>query len=263
MSQRDSESADPEASANSEEQQQSPAEEEQQQTPPDPAEQLAQFSSRMAQLESDLAAAKALAEDARNAARRAQGQSQSTVAQLERQYRQLQQAYDELATRDMTDEQRELYQMRREIRESKDRPAPNVEAAVAAFQEWAQPVLAQKGVKVDDPRLVEAFERHRQGSDDIADWKAALGLAVAEVKEDDAKKAREEAAERERLAREEERAKSRSESRTQQGRIDRGTAVSGTKKNPLTMSEAEFEEWERQKDASVGRVPSGTRAARE
>lgn len=228
---------------------------------PDPVQLATKLSESIAALTAQVAEARRLAEEAKGDARRAQGTADSRSRRLEADLARANAALEELVTRDMDPADRERYQMRRELEQLKQNGQPSSGSAqpdpaeVQEFRTWLSPILTEKGIQPNDPALLAAFEKHTGDSTDPATWRAAAGLAVAEVIELRAAKARTEAEEKARLAREEERAKSRAGTRAAEGRVDRGrpTAPSG-QKDPRTMSDKEFEEFERMKDASVGRV---------
>lgn len=227
---------------------------------------IATLTSGHAQLTTQVADALARAEAAEIAARRAQGQSQGTIKRIERELAESRRVLDDLVTRDMTDEQRALFQTRREVDDLKARntaDAPNADEAAAEFRSESVRILADRGVKSDDPRLRAAFDKYVGSSGDPAVWHRALAYAIADVKADDAKTATSSVAERERLAREEERARATQASRRSAGPTDRGAAASGAApggKNVWQMSDEEFAKFEKEKDASVGRETPAPRA---
>lgn len=227
-------------------------------------EQVAKLLEGQTRISSDVQVAIATAQAAEQAARRAQGQSHGTVKRLERELAEARSTLDDLVTRDMSDEQRTLFKQSREIAALKDRqaaPTDNPEA-VQDFQSYSARVLTERGVKATDPRLRAAFDTYVGDSSDPVVWRQGLAFAIADVKADEAKLAESSVKERERLAREEERARATATTRRAAGPVDRG-APSGTTrpaKNVWDMSDAEFAEFEKTKDRSVGRETPAPRA---
>jgi hypothetical protein len=221
------------------------------------------LSGSVTKLEGQLAQALDLASRADASARRAQGQSKNTVQRLERELQRTNKQLDELLMSSMDETQRAAFQTRRELDEIKERSTAAPEAdAVGEFQEYSGRILTQFGVKNEDPRLRAAFDRYVGDSNDPATWRISLSQAIADVKADDAKQAGASVAERERLAREEERARAEAERRKAGGPVDRGAPQGGSTKpkNVWEMSDEEFKDFEKRKDASVGREPSVPRA---
>lgn len=227
-------------------------------------EQVAKLLEGQTRISSDVQVAIATAQAAEQAARRAQGQSHGTVKRLERELADARKTLDEIVTANMTDEQRTLFKQQREIeslREQRTTPTDNPEA-VQDFQSYSARVLNDRGVKATDPRLRAAFDTYVGDSSDPAVWRQGLAFAIADVKSDDAKLAESSVKDRERLAREEERARATATTRRAAGPVDRG-APSGTTrpvKNVWDMSDAEFAEFEKTKDRSVGRDTPAPRA---
>ena len=127
-------------------------------------------------------------------------------------------------------------------------PDPNSEAS--AFQGWATPYLEGEAINSEDPVLKASFQKHAEGWQNAADLRVALTRAVADVHKDAAKKAKSESADREKKAREDERAKLRNEKRQEDGKIDKGTVAgkaTGTPKNLMALSPEEWETLKLQK----------------
>lgn len=231
--------------------------------PPTLEEQVAKILESQTKISSDVQVAIATAQAAEQAARRAQGQSHGTVKRLERELAAARQQLDEIVTRDMSDEQRAIFKMQRENEALRERTStPDNSEAVTDFQSYSARVLTERGVKANDPRLMAAFDRYVGDSNDPAVWRQGLAFAIADVKSDEAKLAESSVKERERLAREEERARATATTRRAAGPVDRG-APSGaptTGKDVWSMTDAEFAEHEKAKDRSVGRETPAPRA---
>ena len=103
--------------------------------------------------------------------------------------------------------------------------------------------MEEEGIDSKDPILMEAFKKYGDGYQTQADLRAALGRAVGKVHAARAKAEAASVADREKKAREDERAKLRNEKRQEEGKVDKGTPASASPnsgKNILSMTP---EEW--------------------
>jgi len=158
----------------------------------------------------------------------------------------LEQELFDISTRGLEPAQVEMATLKRQLqRDAESRTvSQDPSAEVSAFQSWSSPYLEEEGIKAEDPVLVAAFQKHASGWQNAADLRIAMTRAVADVHKEQVKKARSEAGDREKKAREEERAKLRNENRQAEGKIDKGAAAgksAGTPKNWLAASQ---EEWD-------------------
>ena len=148
---------------------------------------------------------------------------------------------DELTLRGLEPEKVELVKLQRQVqRDADSRTAPDANAEAAAFNVWSAPFLEEEGIASNDPILAEAFKKYGEGWQTQADLKVALTRSVAKVRTEQAKKASADSADQVKKAREEERAKVRNDNRQTEGKVDRGTPTSTSRKDFLTMSN---EEW--------------------
>ena len=123
------------------------------------------------------------------------------------------------------------------------------EKAAAEFQQRSSSFLNGEGIKPDDARLTAAFSKYAANARSYDDWDKALLMAVAEVHKDERTTSAAEQKTREGKIREEERAKLRNEQRSTDGPIDKGQPGSTSTKPIRDMSDDEFKDYERQKDA--------------
>lgn len=154
---------------------------------------------------------------------------------------------DELSLRGLEPEKAELVKLQRQVqRDAESRNAPvDSNAELAQFNAYAKSVLEEEGIAGTDPVLTEWFKKYGEGYQTQADLRVALTRAIAKVRTEEAKKAKADSADREKKAREEERAKLRNEKRQEEGKVDRGTPAAGQSKNFLTMSSEELEAFEK------------------
>jgi len=154
----------------------------------------------------------------------------------------LKQELFEISLRGLEPQQQEIERLKRSSQDAQSRSAIDPNAEQAAFANYATSVLAEEGIDGKDSVLTEWFGKYGEGWQNQADLKVALTRAIAKVHSERAKQARAESVEKEKKAREEERAKLRNENRQQEGKVDKGTPAStNTPKNFLQMSDQEFE----------------------
>ena len=171
------------------------------------------------------------------------GEAKSDVAQ--KRIDRLEQELFEVSVRGMEPDRIELERLKRQSqRDAETRAAPlDPSTEVASFQGWSASVLEEEQIDPKDPILKSAFERYADGWQNAADLRVALTRAVATVLREREKTARAQSGDREKKAREEERAKLRNETRQSEGKVDRSapetTARAG--KSVLHMNPQEWE----------------------
>jgi len=214
---------------------------------------------RIAELEAKYATAIARATDAENASRRYQAGAEKRAAELRKELDRLYEEVDSVAAQSLSDEQIANRKLQRKVERMETRPSDNASPedpnAVTEFRSWLAPIIQARGINAEDPEFVRSFQQHLGSGSTPAEWRGAAGLAIADMKEAQAKKVREEQQDAIKRAREEERARITQSTRAAEGRVDRGAPVARTTKNPLTMSEEEWREYEKSRDAEVGRQP--------
>lgn len=169
--------------------------------------------------------------NALNTARRAQSAADRVPDRVQRALAPIEEAIEVLLTRDMTEDAREAFKAKQQLaRATRVDPEAAQQNEVAAFQAEAASILDEEGVKADDPVLAAAYQKYVAGAKTPAQWRTALGRAVAAVHKDRAAKAEMTFAEREKKAREDERTRILNEGREKEGPIDRGQPASATTK---------------------------------
>lgn len=181
-------------------------------------------------------------EAAYKAARRAEAKAETVPKRLEEKISRLEAALELLITKDMDEPSKKVFVAERALereRESRIVPDPEIERQRAdlEFQGYAASVLAEEGIKADD--ITVAFNKYAAPAKSPADWKVALGHAIADYHKAEAKRAKDESADRERKAREEERTKLRNEQRKEEGPVDRGAPASSGLKDWSKATEEE------------------------
>ena len=177
-----------------------------------------------------------------DAARRAEAKAERAPERFRESIAPLEEAIESLLTREMTDDAKEAFKAKRDLaRATRHDPEAAQQREVAEFQAEAASVLEEEGIKADDPILAAAYQKYVAGAKTPAQWRTALGRAVAAVHKDRATKAETSVTEREKKAREDERTKVLNERRESEGPLDRGSAASGTQKvDWLNISAEEF-----------------------
>ena len=180
--------------------------------------------------------------NAMNTARRAQSAADRAPERFRQSIAPLEEAIEVLLTRDMTEDAREAFKAKKELaRATRTNPEADQQSEVSAFQAEAASVLEEEGLRADDPVLAAAYQKFVATAKTPAQWRTALGRAVAAVHKDRAAKAEMSVSEREKKAREDERTKMLNESREKEGPIDRGQPASGTTKiDWLNLTPEEF-----------------------
>lgn len=170
--------------------------------------------------------------------RRGEAKSDVSIKRIEK----LETELFDISLRGLDPQAVEIEKLKRQAQRADPVSDPNSEAS--AFQGWATPYLEGEAINSEDPVLKASFQKYAEGWTNAADLRVALTRAVADVHKDAAKKAKSESADREKKAREDERAKLRNEKRQEDGKIDKGTVAgkaSGPAKSALYLSQ---EEWE-------------------
>lgn len=200
--------------------------------------------------EETLAKTKENLDAAYKTARRSESKGDTAAKRIERLEAQL----EALATRGMDESESRAWKAERALERQIESTQTvsqqqEYERAAADFQQRSTSFLNSEGIKSDDPRLMAAFSKYASEARSYDDWDKALLRAVAEVHKDERTKLTTEQKAREDKIREEERAKLRNENRSSAGPIDKGQPSSASSKPVKEMSDEEFREYERQKDA--------------
>lgn len=166
----------------------------------------------------------------------------------------LESALEAVATRGMDESEARLWKAERAVERAGEITSQTTQQqeyaeAQSAFQQRSNALLAQQGIKADDPRLTEAFKKYTENVKTYADWDVALGLSIAEVHRDEARKASLSVKEQVDKAREEERAKLRNEQRSTDGKVDKGTPAAAGRIDYATISDEEFTRLEDERKA--------------
>ena len=141
-------------------------------------------------------------------------------------------------------DKQEVERLKRQYQRDTETRTVDPQAELTSFQSWAQSYLDDEGIDAKDPTLVERFNKLAEGWTSQSDLRVALARATGQTHAAKAKVVAAESAEREKMAREDERTKSRNETRQAEGKVDRGSApaaASPTKKNFLEYTS---EEWD-------------------
>lgn len=180
--------------------------------------------------------------DAHDAARRAENKADISRRFSEEKITRLEAQLDELAVRDMPEDQRKAHALERQVAALREQaqPASNPQQE---FGRWSSEVLTAEGFDTSQlpPELNAAWENRAKSTTSPSEWNAALYGAIADYRKVEAKKAQQEAGDRERKAREDERTKIQNTTRTGQGRVDRGGPASVSGKPVSEMTPEEFD----------------------
>lgn len=170
--------------------------------------------------------------------RRGEAKSDVALKRLEK----LEQELFDTQIRGLDPKDAEVEKLKRQVQRDAESRTTDPQQELTAFQAWSASLLEEEGIDAKDPILAEAFKKYGEGWQNQADLRVALTRSVAKVQAERAKTARAEAADREKKAREDERAKLRNENRQAEGKVDKGTPASAAPvgKNILSMTP---EEW--------------------
>lgn len=197
-------------------------------------------------------------EEATEGSRRAQRAADTHASRLEKRIERQQALLDEVATRGMDESDVRAWRSQRELDREREKSASydseaQVRRAEEDFRAYSTQVLSEEAIDQQNPVFKEAWGRFSAQAKDPSDWKAALNRAVAEVRKDEVKKAREEAKTAEQRARDDERAKVRNEKRESAGTTSEGVVGSVGKKKIENMTEAEFDAYDKQREEERNR----------
>lgn len=195
------------------------------------------------------------AQAASEAARRAQSAADRNASRLRAEFDRRWTAFEGLATQGMTEEQLRIWKTETENarlraeRDSVDQDSKD-EQVKTEFQNWATQQLAEEQVSASDPVFSAAWQKRASNAKTPAEWRSALGLAIADYRREEGKKSVETERQKAQRLVDEERKKATNAKRESAGPIDNGPAGSTTQKKPADMSEEEFAAyWENKKRA--------------
>lgn len=179
-------------------------------------------------------------------ARRAQSAADKNASKLRQEFDRRWTAFEALATRGMDENELRTWRTQTENarllaeRDSQDQDTRDRQAQ-EEFQSWSASVLAEEKIDANDPTFKDAWTRYAAAAKSPADWRGALGRAVATYRKSETEKAVQAERESAKKALEEERKKATNERREKAGPVDTGQPASTATKSVAEMSEAEFE----------------------
>lgn len=203
----------------------------------------AELKAEIASLREEL---RAKTEEANESGRRAQRTADSQASRLEKRIERYSALLDEVATRGMDEPDIRAWKYRQEAEREREKSAgydaeSQERKAREDFASYSSQVLTEEQIDRENPVFKEAWNRYIGQAKDQSDWKVALTRAVADVRKNEAKTARDDASKAAERAREDERAKARNVKRQAAGPIDNGAVGSVSQKSVADMTDAEFD----------------------
>lgn len=189
-------------------------------------------------------------------ARRAQGSADRAVSTATKEVQRLEKRLEQIETRGMDESELRAYRERRELERLREETTAGKDNGrlTDAQQDWkdfAERTLEAEGIAAENPTLKEAFLRRNGNSQDPADWKVNLGLAIADVRRAEAEAARTAGD----TTRRDARVVERNARRREEPRVDKSSPSSRPVKDPRSMTDEEFDAY--YADRKAGAVPRG------
>ena len=200
--------------------------------------------------EATLAKTKENLDAAYKTARRSESKGDTAAKRIER----LEAQFEAIATRGMDEPESRAWKAERALERATETSQTvtqqqEYERNAAEFQQRSASFLNSEGINPTDERLTTAFSKYAADAKTYDDWDKALLHAVADVHKDERVKSTADQKTREDKVREQERAKLRNQNRSADGPIDKGQPGSTSTKPVKDMTDDEFREYERQRDA--------------